>query len=114
MRKLDHEYALALLLELSPEEGKKKIMESRVHTLSSYSKVKVCVCAGRERGKEGGREGEGRREGGREGEGKREREREGKGKREGEREGKGKREGGREGEREGRREGGRGRGKERE
>ena len=49
MRKLDHEYGLALLLELSPEEGKKKIVESRVHTLSSYSKVKVCGYGEKER-----------------------------------------------------------------
>ena len=52
MRKLDHEYGLALLLELSAEEGKKKIVESRVHTLSSYSKVKVCVCGCGERERE--------------------------------------------------------------
>ena len=48
---VNYEYVLALLLDLSPEEGK-KIMGSCVHTLSRYSKVKVCVFVERKRERE--------------------------------------------------------------
>ena len=40
-RKLDHDYALALLLQSPPEEGKKRIIDTRVHSLSSFTRVKV-------------------------------------------------------------------------
>ena len=42
-RKLDHSYALALLLLLPVDVGKQKILEARPHTLSSYTKAKVSI-----------------------------------------------------------------------